>query len=70
MRVADRIAAVLMVVIGLYVAWYGVFSLRVRTDPGTAGGPVHVVERWSSSATEFVADVGATRSGCTCSVPR
>jgi len=63
MRHANRAAGVLMVVMGAYVAWYGVFSLRVRNDPGTDGGPADLVEEWSSRATELVEDVGATRLG-------
>ena len=63
MRHANRAAAVLMVLMGAYVAWYGVFSLRVRDDPTTAGGPADLVERWSSDATRFVDRVGATRLG-------
>lgn len=63
MRHANRAAAVLMVVMGLYVAWYGVFSLRVRSDPGTRAGPIDRVEQWSADATRFVSDVGATRLG-------
>jgi cytochrome c-type biogenesis protein len=63
MRHANRAAAVLMVAMGAYVAWYGVFSLRVRNDPTTAAGPVDWVERWSADATRFVSDVGATRLG-------
>ncbi len=63
MRHANRVAAVLMVVMGAYVAWYGIFSLRVRNDPTTAAGPVDLVEEWSAEATAFVSDVGATRLG-------
>ncbi len=63
MQYANRVAAVLMVVMGIYVAWYGVFSLRVRDDPLAAAGPVDVVERWSGQATEFVQRVGATTLG-------
>lgn len=63
MHHANRAAAVLMVVMGLYVAWYGIFSLRVRSDPGTGAGPVDRVEQWSADATRFVSDVGATRLG-------
>jgi cytochrome c-type biogenesis protein len=63
MRHANRAAGVLMVAMGLYVAWYGVFSLRVRNDPTAAGGPVDLVESWSSRATELVDRVGATTLG-------
>jgi hypothetical protein len=63
MRHANRVAAVLMVVMGAYVAWYGIFSLRVRSDPGAAAGPVDRVERWSAELTRLVTDIGATRLG-------
>ncbi len=63
MQYANRVAGGLMVLMGAYVAWYGVFSLRVRNDPTTAGGPVDRVEDWSTRATEFVDRVGATTLG-------
>lgn len=63
MQQANRVAAVLMVVMGLYVAWYGVFSLRVRNDIGAAGGPVDLVEDWSARATQFVDQTGAVALG-------
>lgn len=63
MRHVDRVAAALMVAMGAYVAWYGVFALRVRNDPGTTAGPVDWVEHWSGQATRFVSDVGAARLG-------
>ncbi len=63
MQYANKVAGVLMVVMGAYVAWYGVFSLRVRNDPTTAGGPVDLVEEWSADASTVVQDVGATRFG-------
>ncbi len=63
MRHANRVAAALMVVMGAYVAWYGIFSLRVRNDPTTAAGPVDLVEEWSAKATQFVSDTGAMRLG-------
>ena len=63
MQYANKLAGVLMVVMGAYVAWYGVFSLRVRDDPTASGGPVDLVERWSADASTFVQDVGAVRFG-------
>ena len=63
MRYANRVAGGLMVVVGAYVTWYGVFSLRVRDDPDTAAGPVGLVEDWSARASEFVDRVGATTLG-------
>lgn len=63
MRHANRFAGVLMVLMGGYVAWYGVFSLRVRNDPRAAGGPADWVERWSASVTNWVNDTGEIRVG-------
>lgn len=64
MRFANRGAGVLMAVMGAYLVWYGVFALRVRDDPLTAGGPTDTVERWSSDVQRFIVDdVGATRFG-------
>jgi hypothetical protein len=63
MRHADRAAGALMVVMGAYVSWYGVYSLRVRDDPTTAAGPAAWVDEWSTRLNELVSDVGATRLG-------
>ena len=63
MQHANRVAAVLMVLMGAYVTWYGIFSLRVRDDPTTGAGPVELVEEWSGRLTQYVSDVGATRLG-------
>lgn len=63
MQHVNRVAGVLMVVMGAYVAWYGIFSLQVRNDPTASAGPVDLVEDWSARATEFVDRVGATRLG-------
>lgn len=63
MRYANKLAGALMVVMGAYLAWYGVFALRVRDDPTTAGGPADTVDRWSADVSNFITDVGATRFG-------
>lgn len=63
MRHANRVAAALMVVMGLYVAWYGIFSIRIRDDIGAAAGPVDLVEDWSARATQFVDETGAVTLG-------
>lgn len=63
MRYVNRVAGVLMVLMGAYVAWYGIFSLRVRNDPTATAGPVDLVEDWSAQATQFVDRVGATTLG-------
>lgn len=63
MQYVNRVAGVLMVVMGSYVAWYGVFSLQVRSDPTADAGPVDLVEDWSARATAFVDRVGAPTLG-------
>lgn len=63
MRHANWVAGVLMVVMGAYVTWYGIYSLRIRDDPGTARGPVGLVEDWQLRTERFINDVGATRLG-------
>lgn len=63
MRYVDVAAGALMVVMGGYVIWYGIFALRLRGDITTAGGPVDFVDRWSANASEFVNRVGPARVG-------
>jgi cytochrome c biogenesis protein CcdA len=45
-----RISGVIMVVMGLYLAWYGVYEVRlvIQGDQDATRGPVGLVTRWSS----------------------
>lgn len=63
MRHANRVGGVLMVLMGAYVTWYGIFSLRVRNNPRTAGGPADLVDRWSRDISQWVNDTGAVEVG-------
>jgi cytochrome c biogenesis protein CcdA len=50
----DRASGVLLVLVGLYLIWYGRFAL----DPvnGTGSAPLSRVEDWSSSASVWLSD--------------
>jgi len=57
-RYVDRASGVLLVLVGLYLVWYGRFAI----DPanGTASSPLGWVESWSSSASVWLHDAGTT----------
>lgn len=57
-RYVDRASGVLLVLVGLYLVWYGQFAI----DPanGTASSPLAWVESWSSSASVWLQDGGTT----------
>jgi cytochrome c biogenesis protein CcdA len=61
--IINRVAAVLLVVAGAYVLWYGIYELRVRNDPTAAGGPVDLVTDLSADISGWIDDVGAVRLG-------
>ena len=56
-RFVDRASGVLLVAVGAYLVWYGVYA----TDPanGTSSTPLAWVERWSSDMTTWLSDGGA-----------
>jgi len=61
-RFVDRASGALLVAVGAYLIWYGVYA----TDPanGTASTPFGWVEQWSSDATTWLSD-GGTELGLT-----
>jgi cytochrome c-type biogenesis protein len=56
-RYVDRASGVLLVLVGVYLVWYGRFAI----DPanGTASSPLAWVESWSSRTTVWLHDGGA-----------
>lgn len=52
-RFVDRFAAVLLVAVGAYLVWYGIYA---QSD--VPAGPVAWVERWSTDAQVWLADGG------------
>jgi cytochrome c-type biogenesis protein len=55
-RFVDRVSGVLLVAVGAYLVWYGIYA----TDPanGTSSTPLGWVERWSSDVTVWLQDGG------------
>jgi cytochrome c biogenesis protein CcdA len=51
-----RISGVIMVVMGLYLAWYGVYEVRlvIQGDQDATRGPVGLVTRWSSEVSTWL----------------
>lgn len=52
----QRISGAIMVITGAYLAWYGVYEIRlvVRGDQDAAAGPVSTVTGWSSDASNWL----------------
>jgi cytochrome c biogenesis protein CcdA len=51
-----RVSGVIMVVMGLYLAWYGVYEVRlvIQGDQDATKGPVGLVTRWSSDVSTWL----------------
>ncbi|MGZ4710648.1 MAG: cytochrome c biogenesis CcdA family protein [Acidimicrobiales bacterium] len=58
-----KVSGVLLVVAGLYVAYYGWYELRVRTGETSGGGAAQVVFDWNASISSWVQQVGPVRLG-------
>ncbi len=54
----NRAAGALLVVAGLYVAYYGYWELRILAGHDVPEGPVAWVSEWSARATQRVDDLG------------
>lgn len=50
----NRASGFFLIVAGLYVAFYGWWSYRVRTNGSAAAGPIAWVERWSASVSTWL----------------
>lgn len=62
-RHVDRVAGVMLVAAGAYIAYYWASELDRDPGEGTPAGPIAVVYDWSSSAAEWVDRAGGTRIG-------
>jgi cytochrome c-type biogenesis protein len=51
-----RVAGAIMVIAGAYLAWYGVYEIRLiqRGEQDATRGPVGLVTRWSSDAASWL----------------
>jgi hypothetical protein len=54
----DRIAAVFILLTGLYLSWYWFVAITERSSLGTVGSNV---ERWQTSVANFLQQQGAWR---------
>jgi hypothetical protein len=63
MRWVNPVSAVLLLVAGAYVAYYGWYELRVRSDPTTFAGPAQWVTDLQTDIQVWIQDVGAERLG-------
>jgi cytochrome c-type biogenesis protein len=59
----NPVSAVLLLVAGAYVAYYGWYELRVRNDPTTFAGPAAWVTDLQTDIQVWIQDVGAERLG-------
>jgi cytochrome c biogenesis protein CcdA len=63
LRWVHPVSAVLLLVAGAYVAYYGWYELRVRDDPATFAGPARWVTDLQTDIQVWIQDVGAVRLG-------
>lgn len=63
MRWVNPVSAVLLLVAGAYVAYYGWYELRVRNDPTTYAGPAQWVTDLQTDIQIWIQDIGAERLG-------
>jgi cytochrome c-type biogenesis protein len=63
MRYVNRAAGVLLVLAGGYVAWYGIYEIRLDEPNAVGQGPVDFVTGLSTDVQTWVDDFGATRVG-------
>ena len=57
-RYVDRASGVLLLLVGVYLVWYGKFAIDPANGTGTS--PLAWVESWSTSATVWLHDGGTT----------
>ena len=63
MPYVNRISGVLLVLAGLYLAYYGWYELRVYGGDTSAGGPARIVFDLNARISDWVQRVGPTRIG-------
>lgn len=61
----NKVSGGLLVVAGVYLAYYGYWALRVLDDPTDPppSGPVDLVTGWSNDIRTLITDIGAARIG-------
>lgn len=59
----NRVSGALLVIAGVYVAYYGWYELRIYAGDTDAGGPARWVFELNGRISTWITDVGATRLG-------
>jgi cytochrome c biogenesis protein CcdA len=59
----NRVAGVLLILTGGYVAYYGWYEVQILSGNDRGGGPVEKALEWQSSITNWINSVGTTRLG-------
>jgi cytochrome c-type biogenesis protein len=59
----NKISGVLLILAGLYMAWYGYWETRIFNGDTTSGGPAEFFFTLNSDLSNWVSDVGATNIG-------
>lgn len=57
----SRVSGALLVVAGLYVAWYALYEIRLERGDDAPAGPVDTVTGWSGQVSNWVDRTGAGR---------
>jgi cytochrome c biogenesis protein CcdA len=58
-----RISGVIMVITGVYLAWYGVYEIRLiqQGNEDATAGPVGIVTEWSAHVSNWLSNLDATQ---------
>lgn len=58
-----RISGGIMLITGVYLAWYGIYEIRLvqRGDADATAGPVGLVTEWSSDVSNWLSGLDATQ---------
>lgn len=59
----QRVSGVIMVLMGAYLTWYGIFEIRLQTSTPGGSAPVDLVTSWSSSISDWINRVDGVRVG-------
>ena len=59
----QRVSGGIMVLMGAYLTWYGIFEIRLQTSTPEGSAPVDLVTGWSASISDWINRVDAVRVG-------
>ena len=59
----QRVSGGIMILMGAYLTWYGIFEIRLQTSTPEGSAPVDLVTGWSASISDWINRVDAVRVG-------